>query len=134
MTPTRLTVCAALGILALSMGTVLAAAQTELMSKLDTDHDATVDMNEAKAAGSSLFDKLDRDHDGTLTRHELSGRLSVRELGAADPDHDKTLSKDEYLAVIEQRFKTADPDNDGTLSSDELRSKAGAALLRLLKK
>jgi hypothetical protein len=62
----------------------------------------------------------------------LRGRLSARELGAADPDKDGTLTKDEYLAVVEQRFKAANPDNDGTLDAKELRTKAGRALMRLL--
>jgi EF hand len=59
--------------------------------------------------------------------------LSAAELAAADPDHDGTLSKEEYLAVVAQRFKAADRDNDGTLDAKELNSRAGQALLRLLK-
>jgi hypothetical protein len=46
---------------------------------------------------------------------QIAGRLSARELAAADPDHDGTLTLDEYLAVVEQRFAAADPDKDGTL-------------------
>ena len=82
--------------------------RTSLLSMLDTDHDGTVDLAEAKAAASALFDKLERDKDGTLT-------------------------KDEYLAVVEQRFNAANPDHDGTLDAKELQSPAGRALLRLLK-
>jgi Ca2+-binding EF-hand superfamily protein len=100
---------------------------------LDTDKDGTVDLAEAKKAASDLFDRLDRDHDGTLDKRELSGRLTPKELAAADPDHDATLTKDEYLAVVEQRFGAADPDHDGTLDARELNTKAGQALLRLLK-
>jgi len=99
----------------------------------DTDNDGTVDLAEAKKAASALFDKLDPDHDGTLDKRELAGRLTPKELAAADPDHDGTLTKDEYLAVVEQRFSAADPDHDGTLDARELNSKAGQALLRLLK-
>ena len=102
------------------------------VGKLDTDNDGTVDLAEAKKAGSALFDRLDRDKDGTLDGRELRGRLSAKELAAADPDKDGTLTKDEYLAVVEQRFKAADPDNDGTLDARELRTKAGRALVRLL--
>jgi len=80
-----------------------------------------------------LFDRLDRDHDGTLDRRELRGRLSARELNDADPDHDGTLTKSEYLAVVEKRFNAANLDRDGTLDSKELRTKAGQALLRLLR-
>jgi hypothetical protein len=99
----------------------------------DTDNDGTVDLAEAKKAASALFDRLDRDHEGTLDKRELAGRLTAKELAAADPDHDGTLTKDEYLAVVEQRFGAADPDHDGTLDAKELNSKAGQALLRLLK-
>src|SRR5258708_27698081 len=99
----------------------------------DTDNDGTVDLAEAKKAASTLFDKLDRDHDGTLDQRELARRLTPKEFVAADPDHDGTLTKDEYLAVVEQRFTAADPDHDGTLDAKELSTKAGQALLRLLK-
>jgi Ca2+-binding EF-hand superfamily protein len=100
---------------------------------LDTDNDGTVDLAEAKKAASSLFAKLDRDHDGTLDKRELGRRLSAKEFAAADPDHDGTLTLDEYLAVVEQRFNAANPDRDGTLDEKELNSRAGQALLRLLK-
>ena len=103
------------------------------LQMLDTDHDGTVDLDEAKKAASALFDKLDRDHDGTLDKHELGRRLSPKEFAAADPDHDGTLSKDEYIAVVEQRFKAANSDNDRTLDEKELSSKAGRNLLRLLR-
>jgi Ca2+-binding EF-hand superfamily protein len=76
---------------------------------------------------------LESDHDRTLDKRELANRLTRKELAAADPDHDGTLTKDEYLAVVEQRFSAADPDHDGTLDARELNSKAGQALLRLLK-
>ena len=100
---------------------------------LDPDNDRTVDLAEAKKAASAVFDRLDRDHDGTLDRRELRGRLTAKELSAADPDHDWTLTKDEYLAIVQKRFDAADPDHDGTLDAKELRTKAGRALLKLLK-
>ena len=97
----------------------------------DTDNDGSLDLAEVKKAASRLFAKLDRDHDGTLDRRELGRRLS--EFAAADPDHDGTLTLDEYLSVVERRFNAANPDRDGTLDDKELNSRAGAALLRLLK-
>ncbi len=103
------------------------------IAAFDTDNDGTLDLMEVKKAASALFAKLDRDHEGTVDKRELAGRLSAKELAAADPDHDGTLTLDEYLAVVEQRFKAADPDSDGTLDAKELHSKAGQALLRLLK-
>ncbi len=128
-------------VVSLATGTLFAAGLPALaksrgmglIGMLDTDHDGTVDLTEAKAAASALFDKLERDKDGTLDKHELARRLSAKELAAADPDHDGTLTKDEYLAVVAQRFSAADPDHDGTLDARELQSPAGRALLRLLK-
>jgi Ca2+-binding EF-hand superfamily protein len=111
----------------------LAASRTNAVKMFDTDNDGTLDLAEVKKAASTLFAKLDRDHDGTLDKRELAGRLTAKELDAADPDHDGTLTAEEYLAVVEQRFKAADPDNDGTLDAKELNSRAGQALLRLLR-
>ena len=111
----------------------LSASDPGLLAALDTDHDGTVSLDEAKKAAEVMFDKLDRDHDGTLTRRELRGRLSAKEFAAEDTDKDGTISKDEYLAIVEQRFKAADTDNDGTLTRQELRSKAGRQLLLLLR-
>jgi hypothetical protein len=110
-----------------------APRNTSPIKMFDTDNDGTLDLMEVKKAASDLFAKLDADHDGTLDKRELAGRLSAKELAAADPDHDGTLTADEYLAVVEQRFNAADPDKDGTLDAKELNSKAGKALLRLLK-
>jgi Ca2+-binding EF-hand superfamily protein len=110
-----------------------AASRANPVKMFDTDNDATLDLAEVKKAASALFAKLDRDHDGTLDRRELAGRLTAKELEAADPDHDGTLTADEYLAVVERRFNAADPDKDGTLDAKELNTRAGQALLRLLK-
>jgi EF hand len=112
---------------------VWAQPKSQTLGGLDSDNDGTVDLAEAKKAASALFDRLDRDHDGTLDKAELHGRLSAKEIADADPDKDGTLTKDEYLAVVEQRFRAANPDDDGTLDAKEFRSKAGRALIRLLK-
>ncbi|WGS18922.1 MULTISPECIES: calcium-binding protein [unclassified Bradyrhizobium] len=115
-------------------GPALAASRrTSALKMLDLDNDGTVDLAEAKKAAADLFARLDHDHDGTLDVRELRGRLTAKGLAAADPDHDGTLTLDEYLAVVEQRFNAADPDKDGTLDAKELNSRAGRALLRLLK-
>jgi Ca2+-binding EF-hand superfamily protein len=102
------------------------------LQQLDSDHDGTLDLNEAKTAGTAVFDRLDHDHDGTLDRRELRGRVTAAQFAAADPDHDGTLSRDEYMALVEKRFNAANPDNDGTLDARELRSPAGRNLLRLV--
>ena len=89
----------------------LAAPRLDPVKAFDTDADGTLDLAEVKKAASALFAKLDRDHDGTLDKRELAGRLSAKELAAADPDHDGTL----------------------TLDAKELSTPAGRALLRLLR-
>ncbi len=109
------------------------AKNSTLVGQFDTDNDGTVDLAEAKKAGSDMFDKLDVDHDGTLSFKELHGRMSRKEFAAADPDKDGTLTKEEYLAVVEQRFKAADKDHDGTLSNWEFQTPKGRALVRLLR-
>ena len=127
----RIAIFAALGVAFYPVLPALPAS--DLLAGLDTDHDSTVSLDEAKKAAEVMFDKLDRDHEGTLTRRELRGRLSAKEFATADTDKDGTISKDEYLAVVEGRFKAADKDNEGTLTAQELRTKAGRQLLRLLK-
>ena len=129
----RIAILAALGAAFYPVHLALPASDPDLLVGLDTDHDGTVSLDEAKKAAEGMFDKLDRDHDGTLTKRELRGRLSAKEFAAADIDKDGTISKDEYLAVVEQRFKAADTDNDGTLTRRELRTKAGRQLLLLLR-
>ena len=109
------------------------SAASSAVKMFDTDNDGTLDLAEVKKAAAVLFAKLDPDHDGTLDKRELRGRLTAKELAAADPDHDGTLTLDEYLSVVEQRFKAADPDSDGTLDAKELKSRKGQALLRLLR-
>jgi Ca2+-binding EF-hand superfamily protein len=114
--------------------TAAAAKETcSAIAALDPDNDGTIDLSEANKAASALFDKLEKDKDGTLTVKELQGRLSKKDFAAGDPDKDKTLTKEEYLAIVAARFKAADPDGEGTVDCPEAKSKAGRALMRLLK-
>ena len=119
--------------LAGSSSAVTAASRHDAIRTFDLDADGTLDLGEVKKAAAALFARLDRDHDGTLDKRELAGRVSARELAAADPDHDGTLTLDEYLSVVEKRFNAANRDGDGTLDAKELRTPAGRALLRLLR-
>ena len=126
----------AVTIVGLIGGSSEALAQTKKESspvtRFDTDHDGTVDIDEAKKAASDLFDRLDADRDGSLSIKELQSRLTGKGFSAADPDKDNTLTKDEYLTVVEKRFKAADTDNDGTISAEEFRMPDGRTLARLL--
>jgi len=119
---------------ALSLGAQVAngAPSADVVTKYDTDHDQTLDLNEVKTAAAARFDRLDKDADHTLDAQEAAGVVSTRGFRSADPDKDGTLSKDEYLALVEKLFKQADVDHDGTLSAEELQSKSGRALRRLI--
>jgi Ca2+-binding EF-hand superfamily protein len=124
---------ALMGLIAAASPAMARTKNSTLVGQFDTDGDGTVDLAEAKKAAADLFDKLDTDKDGTLTIRELGGRLRHKDLAVAKAGHDKTITKDQYLAVVEQRFKAADKDNDGTLSSWEFHTRAGRALVRLLR-
>ena len=129
----------ALGLIAGSAflgGTLVVAparAEQSAIKALDTDNDGTLDINEVTKAAEAVFDRLQKDQDDTLDRKELGSRLSAKEFAAADPDKDATLTKEEYVALVQKLFKQADVDGDGKLDATELRSKAGRALLRLIR-
>jgi Ca2+-binding EF-hand superfamily protein len=116
-----------------AFGTVKSFAASSPLKGLDRDHDSTLDLAEVKDAASALFDKLDRDNVGELDRTDTAGRLGKMEFKEADPDQDATLTRDEYLALAEKRFNAADANKDGTLDAKEIHSKAGRALLRLIR-
>ena len=108
-------------------------SSTAQLKAWDTDHDGTLDLAEAKKAAEAKFDSLDTDHDGTLDKKEMAAAVHGTSFSKADADKDGTLDKSEYLALVEARFKAADTDHDGTISDAELSTKAGQALVRLLK-
>jgi Ca2+-binding EF-hand superfamily protein len=99
----------------------------------DTDNDGTLDLAEVNKGAGAVFDKLEKDNDSTVDRKEVGARIGKKEFAAADPDDDKTLTKDEYLALVAKLFKAADTDDEGTLDAKELKSKAGRALLKLIR-
>ncbi|MGY3425140.1 hypothetical protein ACVWZW_005644 [Bradyrhizobium sp. F1.13.4] len=65
------------------------SASGNAVKTFDTDNDGTLDLAEVKKAAAASFAKLDPDHDGTLDARELRGRLTAKELAAADPDRDR---------------------------------------------
>jgi Ca2+-binding EF-hand superfamily protein len=115
------------------VASVPAHAEKSAIKALDTDNDGTLDLDEVTKAAQAVFDRLNKDQDDTLDIKELGGRVKGKEFAAADPDNDKTLSKEEYLAVVTKLFKQADTEGDGKLDAKELSSKAGRALLRLIR-
>jgi len=110
-----------------------ALAQQAAIKALDTDKDGTLDLEEVTKAAQAVFDNLQKDQDDTLDRKEVGSRLTAKEFTGADPDKDATLSKEEYVALVTKLFKQADVDGDGKLEAKELHSKAGSALLRLIR-
>ncbi len=88
---------------------------------------------EAIALAGAAFDALNTDQDGSLDARELQGRMSPAEIANEDPDKDGTLDKGEYLAAVDARFGAVNGKAGNILGCRELRSKAGEALLRLLK-
>jgi hypothetical protein len=119
----------------LSDAAVAKSKSCKTLNAIDPDNDGQMTLEEAKARATIVFEKLNRDKakDSTLDAKELRGRLTAKELKAANPDNDGTLDKAEYLAAVEARFKAANPDGDKTIECKELSSKAGKALLKLLK-
>ena len=106
--------------------------QSRVISGIDTNHDGTVSLDEAKAAALKKFDALDTDKESTLDVSELTGILSPEAVKKADRDKDMTLDKAEFLALVEVMFRLADHDHDGTLTAEELSSEQGRALVALL--
>ena len=103
------------------------------MTAFDPDKDGTMDLAEAQKAAGTVFDKIEHDADKTVDAKEAEGRLTKKELEAADQDNDGTLTKDEYLALVAKRFSAADPDKEGKIDCKELSTPEGEALLKLIK-
>jgi Ca2+-binding EF-hand superfamily protein len=123
----------AVAVLPVAFGASTSFAAASPLTAFDKDNDGTLDLAEVKEAASRVFDKLETDSDATLDRKEVGGRVATHEFKEADPDNDATLTKDEYLALAEKLFNEADANKDGTLDAKELHSKAGRALLRLIR-
>ena len=103
------------------------------LKTIDSDNDGKLELTEAKKAAESAFDRLNVDKDQTLDRKELKGHLSKKAEKSGDADHDGTLDKAEFVAIVEKLFTAANTGKDNALDCAELRSKAGRAMMRLLK-
>jgi Ca2+-binding EF-hand superfamily protein len=103
-----------------------------VLTKIDTDNDGTVSLDEAKKAAAAKFDALDVDKDGALDAGELTGILGRGGVAKADSDKDGSLDKAEFLALVEKQFAAADHDQTGALDAKELSSPKGRALVAML--
>jgi hypothetical protein len=108
------------------------ADQSLVMTKIDTDNDGTISLDEAKKAASTKFDALDTDKEGTLDATELTGIVGKAAVAKADKDKDSTLDKAEYQALVAKAFAAADTDKDGKLDAKEVSSAQGRELVALL--
>ena len=80
----KILACAAIGVIGSANQAFAKSSKPSAVERFDTDHDSTVDLAEAKKAATETFNKLDADKDGTLDLKELGGRVSRKELAAAD--------------------------------------------------
>lgn len=136
ITTLALSALIALGSVGTAMDTAVAKQKScKALNVVDPDNDGEMTLAEAQKRAGLVFDKLNKDKnkDSTLDAKELRGRMTGKELKAANPDNDGTLDKAEYLAAVAVRFKAANPDGDLTIECDELKTKAGKALYKLLR-
>lgn len=104
------------------------------MQKYDANHNGSLSLQEATTAAEARFAALDPDHDGTIDAKEaIPAKISTKDFKGVDPDKDNLLQKDEYLNLVQQKFAVADTAHNGELTSKELNSKAGRALMLLLR-
>ncbi len=108
-------------------------AQADPMQAFDVNKNGKLELAEVKSAAAARFDELNPDQDDKLDEREAAPVLPGEAFRAADTDKDGTVSKAEYLAYVEQMFNAANPDKDGSLERAELDSKAGQALMKMLR-
>lgn len=104
-----------------------------LVALADTNRDGLLEQQEVRNAAREVFRAADRGHDGVLDRRELGGLLSARARAEADLDRDETVDEKEYLAIVDQRFRATDTNHNRSLDLGELQTRAGTALLKLLR-
>jgi len=108
-------------------------ARADPLRAFDIDKDGTLDLAEVKSAAAARYDELDPKLDDNMDQHQAASALRGAAFRQADTNHDSKLSKAEYLAYAERRFHATDHEGDGKLDHKELSSKAGQALMRLLR-
>ncbi len=108
-------------------------AQADPMRAFDVNKNGKLELAEVKSAAAARFDELNPDQDDSLDEREAAAVLPGESFRQADANKDGKVSKAEYLAYVEQMFDRANPDKDGALERAELESKAGQALMHMLR-
>jgi hypothetical protein len=122
------------GLLASTAGAAPAFAQRcRVLTPLYPGNQGVLSHGDAILIAGHAFDALNADQDGSLDARELEGRMTPAEIANEDPDKDGTLDKGEFLAAVDARFAAINGNARNVLTCRELRSKAGEALLLLLK-
>jgi len=105
----------------------------ELITRLDSDDDHTIDISELGKAASDVFDSIDTDGDGGIDQKAVAKRIPPKEFKKADTDSDKALNKNEYFGYGDSLLRLADANKDGVLDEKEFEAKEGRMLQGLLK-
>ena len=108
-------------------------AQADTMQAFDINKNGKLELAEIKSAAAARFDELNPDQDDGLEAREATPVLQGAAFREVDTDGNGMVSKAEYLAYVERMFEAANPDKDGSLERAELGTKAGRALLLLLR-
>jgi len=102
-------VLCAVALLALAGAAVAQVTEsTDYLSRMDSDGDGRVSLQEYLAWMSYAFDQRDLDGDGVLSANELPGGRG------------KPVTRAQHIATLTDRFRKQDANGDGYLSAKEL--------------
>ena len=98
-------------------------------SKLDSDANGKVTVDEFRQTAEKRFLRLDGNKDGAVSTAEIDQALQKsmetrrnRILKFMDADQDGSVSKVELDAMVARLLASADADSDGGLTLDEIRN------------
>jgi hypothetical protein len=81
-------------------------SSTEMMAKMDSNHDGSVSMAEHDAYAKSMFEKMDANHDGSVTKAEMDAGMKKM--------HDDHMKHDRMEHDSSMKQDDTSRTNDGT--------------------